>query len=180
MMHFLDIGANIGQTFDWYLLKTTNFDNCHIWCFEPSIRHLDHLRVRCRAIMEHNDHSFKITICPFALSDFNGFAPIYETVDSLGDSLFETSCERPVELFCGVVNVAEFINKMIPTEDQMVIKVDAEGNEIKIVNAILDCPEIVSRIHKLMIEFHAITHEFADDLIDRIRSKNITLEMWTL
>ena len=36
--HFFDIGANIGQTFDDFLTKTTAFDGWDVWCFEPSPR----------------------------------------------------------------------------------------------------------------------------------------------
>ena len=38
-LHFFDVGANVGQTFDDYLTKQPRFDGCHVWCFEPSPRH---------------------------------------------------------------------------------------------------------------------------------------------
>lgn len=180
MIHFLDIGSNIGNTFDWYLLKTTDYDNCHIWCFEPSPRHLDHLRVRCRSIIDHNEHSFKITICSFALSNFTGFAKIFETADSLGDSLFETSVERPVELMCGVVDAAKFIREEIPAPDRVVLKIDPEGSELNIIDSILAAPDVLSRVHKVMIEFHSITHPECERIFERLREASIPFQEWKL
>lgn len=180
MIHFLDIGSNIGNTFDWFLLKTTDYDNCHIWCFEPSPRHLDHLRVRCRSVMTHNDHSFKITICAFALSNFTGFSKIFETSDSLGDSLFETTVDRPIELMCGVVDAAEFIRKAIPAPDRVVLKIDPEGSEANIIDSILAAPDVLSRVDKVMIEFHAITHPECERIFGKLTKSGISFTEWKL
>ncbi len=182
MNHFLDIGANVGNTFDWYLMKTTDYDGWHVWCFEPSIRHLEALRARCSQIMANNEHNYTITICPFALSDFTGYSKIFETVDSLGDSLNETSYTRPFEILCGVMHAAEFIADMIPPPERMVLKVDPEGSEIKILNSILQSHfrSIVERIDKILVEFHDVTMPFYDEMCARIKSENIPIELWTL
>jgi FkbM family methyltransferase len=181
MNHFLDIGANVGNTFDMYLLKTNEYDGYHIWCFEPSPRHISALRQRCREIMSHNDHNFTITVCPFALSDYTGYAQVYETVDTLGDSLNETSMDRPIELMCGVVSARDFIMSEIPPLDKMVVKIDVEGSELKIVDSILLCGERVkTQIDKVLIEFHACTQPFQDEITLKIKQENIPVVWWTL
>lgn len=179
MKHFFDVGANIGSTFDWYLFKTTDYDNCYIWCFEPSPRHIDHLRVKCRSIMDHNYHSFKIAVCSFGLSNFTGFSRLYETTDMLGDSLLPTGYERRIELMCGVVDTAEFIKKNIPAEDRVVLKIDTEGSEVQIVDSILRS-EVKSRIEKVMIEFHKDTENEMKSMLGKLDSAGIEWEPWLL
>lgn len=180
MVHFFDIGANIGSTFDWYLFKTTDYDNCHIWCFEPSPRHIDHLRVKCKSIMDHNYHSFKITVCAFGLSNFTGCAKLFETTDMLGDSLLPTRYERPVELMCGVMDAAQFIKENFSVEDRIVLKIDAEGSEVQIVDSILNSPWATNRIEKLMIEFHQDTENEMKSMLGKLDSAGIKWESWLL
>lgn len=180
MRHFLDVGANSGQTFDWYLLKTDWYDGWHIWCFEPSVRHLQTLRSRCLEIMDNNSHNFTITVCPFALSDFTGYTKLFETHDHLGDSLINTGYPNRVETFCGVVDAAKFIQSEIPVSDKMVLKVDTEGSEIRILDSILNCASVLSRVEAVYIEFHAITMSKSQQIIEKLKAANIRVESWTL
>ena len=179
MNHFLDIGANIGNTFDWFLLKTNEYDGFHIWCFEPSPRHLTELRKRCQTIVENNEHNYAITICPFGLSDFNGHAPLFETHDSLGDSLYETSFDRPIDLLCAVFEASEFIMEEIP-EGRLTLKIDPEGSETEIMNSIMRVPEIMSRIDKILIEFHTITAPQAERIRTQLAEEKIPVVDWVL
>lgn len=130
--------------------------------------------------MDHNDHSFKITICAFALSNFTGFSKIFETSDSLGDSLFETTVDRPIELMCGVVDAAEFIRKAIPAPDRVVLKIDPEGSEANIIDSILAAPDVLSRVDKVMIEFHAITHPECERIFEKLTKAKIPFTEWKL
>ena len=48
MKHFLDIGGNNGQTFDYLDTLDRSFKDHTFWVFEPSPRHFDSLLKKCK------------------------------------------------------------------------------------------------------------------------------------
>src|SRR5882757_10487405 len=114
MNHFFDVGANCGQTFDDFLCPTTEFDGWHIWCFEPSPRHLPALMEKCSSVADR----FKISICPFGLWDYNGIRKLWEKDDPRGDSFGEhlnstANLQRGWEMLVPVASISQFIPSRI-------------------------------------------------------------------
>ncbi len=193
MMHFFDIGSNIGSTFDNYLLKTNDYDGWHIWCFEPSPRNITALRDRCADIILDTKHDYKITICPFALAAKTQWRKLYEKSTSEGDSLFETTFVGDVEvinqpiialdIICTTVNVVDFMLLAIPEGEKVVLKIDCEGAEYEIMVAIMASPPALSRIERVLIEYHGLEHHETDlrlRLSKEFLRLNISVSEWTL
>ena len=81
MNYFFDIGANIGQTFDWFLAKTNEYDGWTVWCFEPSPRYMAGLI--CTAARFRSRYRIA-----FAVSGADGLAGFYEKLDPLAFRVF--------------------------------------------------------------------------------------------
>lgn len=192
MNHFFDIGANVGQTFDDFLLKTNEYDGWHVWCFEPSARHIPALLERTAALSDR----FTIHVCAFGLSDQTGPFEFYEKIDPRGDS-FEhylasgsnvtDNVDRKVKHLSFCMNAAEFIEQYIPEGDRIWLKVDAEGSEYRILTAILNRAgwdnDLSRRFLGASVEWHRIK-ELGDgvlgtaDLCNRYRERNLVLGTW--
>jgi len=191
MIHFFDIGANIGQTFDDYLLQTAAFDGGTIWCFEPSPRHISALREKCEQ-MATAGHHWRINICPFGLSDRTGWQRVFEKNDPRGDSFFSElylnqhyidNRETSVSSIGMVHNIGYFILSNILPPDRLTIKIDAEGSEFPILECLLLFPDIWPTIDCLLVEWHST--EGANDrdnqrgtLVSRIGEAGIKLDGW--
>jgi FkbM family methyltransferase len=191
MRHFFDIGANTGQTFDWYLLKTNDYDGWHVWCFEPSAQNISALRKRCLEIVANNEHGYKITLCPFGLSDAIRWPRIHETVDTLGDSIpaltfvGDIQVEKLVselDVRCAVCDAANFILENTNRDDEIVLKIDCEGSEFEILESLLYYPlTVLPRIKKILIEYHDPPRaERRDKILSRLDEANIPVEPWQL
>jgi FkbM family methyltransferase len=154
MTHFLDIGAHVGNTFDRFLCKITEFDGATIWAFEPSPRHLPGLM----ATAERYSKRFQIKICPFGLWNGSALLRFWEKDDSQGDSfcseLNQTqNLAAGYELMIPVVSITEFIRTHIPPDDSITIKLDAEGAEYAILDDLKESHQL-SQINKIMLEWH--------------------------
>jgi FkbM family methyltransferase len=182
--HFFDIGANVGQTFDWFLCTAHEFDGWAVWCFEPSPRHLPALIERAN---KEGDR-FKIRICPFGLSGRTETIRFHEKNDPRGDS-FEANlatCENihtGYEIYAPTVSISEFIYRNINiAEDQIVIKCDAEGAEYYVLPDLQAHPDILQITRRIMVEWHHCdsAHKSAprDDVEKAFLAAGHPLEGW--
>lgn len=193
MRHFFDIGANIGQTFDDYLLKGDGFDGATIWCFEPSPRHLSQLRERLYDFAIDQNHKWKINLCPFGLGERNTWRPIHEKEDPRGDSFYADlylgekhivdRSDARIGVICPVVDVVDFISGNIIYPDTVAIKIDAEGSEFAILERILGAPDIHRNIEKVIVEWHGIGGEWVKEedkksIQQKLRNAGIIEEGW--
>ena len=183
MKHFFDIGANIGQTLDDYILpRVSEFDGWEIFCFEPSVRHLGELRDRCEQLASR--HNLTINLCSFGLYDRTGWLKLHEARDPLADSFFASPGVRKSKLtvLCPVVDVVDFILANVQHPDTVTVKIDAEGSEFPILERILGAPDIWRNIERVLVEWHS-TGPDSDDrrhrIEDRLKLVNIPLEEWT-
>jgi len=160
MNYFFDIGANVGQTFDDYLLKTHDYDGWQVVCFEPSPRHVPLLMERVSKLGDRYD----ISICPFAIAEHAGEALIYQKNDPRGDSLqlhlwqgqYVENADRNYKLCVKTETLPDFIQKHTLPHDNIVVKLDCEGAEYGILRSLLVNTWARERITKLMVEFHRI------------------------
>lgn len=155
MNHFIDGGANIGQTFD-LLIKTNKYDGWKIWCFEPSPRHFSELIKK----VDKYKNKYKIIICPFGLSNKTEFVSFYEKINTEGDS-FISSWNRNIatsgyEIISAQIDVVKFICDIIPNNDKITIKLDVEGYEYNILERILQSKQSLEKIDDIMVEWHNI------------------------
>ena len=184
--HFLDVGANIGQTFDDFLNKTKDFDGHHVWCFEPSPRHVPDLM----AVADKLSQRYKIHICPFGLSDQTTLAKFYQKDDGRGDSLAQflysdheaKNIEVGYELCVSVLSITDFLNFNTKPTDDVTIKLDCEGAEYGILSDLfINGGKLVERIEKVYLELHTTEYNHpknAQPLIVGLERMGISFEQW--
>jgi FkbM family methyltransferase len=181
MNHFFDIGANAGQTFDNFLVKTEEYDGWTVWCFEPSPRHFTSLLETVRRYRTR----YQIIICPFAVTEQSGFFTLYEKVDSQGDSLIEDfiveNATSGYTLSVLGASLSALLLHHIADSDKVVLKLDCEGAEYGILENLLAYPEVLPKISRLLVEWHAKAGEHAEEitsLCSRFRDAGKPLERW--
>ena len=180
-MHFFDIGANVGQTFDQFLSQTTEYDGWTIWCFEPSPRHFAQLLENCARYRDR----YIINICPFGIGEYSKLLRFYEKDDPMGDSFEERlwndhepkNINNGYTVIAHALSIQEVIDELIPEEDSVIVKLDVEGSEYGILESLaLDTPK---QIKKLLVEWHNIgsPHDTPENLVAR---QHVPVEGWYL
>jgi FkbM family methyltransferase len=157
--HFFDVGANVGQTFDDYLIpRAADFADHVIWCFEPSPRHLP-------ALMEKAHSSvFNVRICPFGLGGRTSAPVFFQKDDPRGDSFSPhlASDHVTANLLLGytlhgaVFAAGEFILAHTAPDDRITLKLDCEGSEYALLQALLLERDALARIENILVEWHTI------------------------
>lgn len=158
MRHYFDIGANIGQTFDWLPLQKEDYRDCVFWCFEASPRHFAALISKVQSL------SVQVRICPFAIADSNGVMPLLEKDDPMGDSLYPhlAAKHKPKNILNGygvtvaVKSLPDVILGLTQPGDEIILDIDAEGCEYGMLNALLKSVQARRRVKRIMVEFHFI------------------------
>jgi FkbM family methyltransferase len=184
MNHFFDIGTNTGQTFDDFLCKTNDFDDCKIWCFEPSPRHLGALLKK----VEEQRTRFKIAVCPFGFFGKAGTHKFYEKTDGRGDSFCETltmgygivpNADNGYEIVAASQVLSEFIIQHTLPEDRITLKIDCEGGEFSILRDLLAHPDALHRCIKIYVEWHMTEpNDEAHRLTDALAVAGHPIEQW--
>lgn len=187
MNHFLDIGANVGQTFDWFLNKTHDYDGWTVWCFEPSPRNLHALIDRAQRRELQHRHTLKI--CSFGIGGKWAAIPFFQTTNPVGDSFHKEyrvgtvvseNLKIPYELFGITMPLAEFLRVYIPEGDSCVIKLDCEGAEYEALRSLLCNLEQLKKCKKIMVEWHDTMNPDDDraKLTDVFKKIGYDLELW--
>jgi len=186
MKHFLDVGANIGQTFEDFLCKTEEFDGAHIWCIEPSPRHLTALMAECAK----QSPRFIPHVCPFGISDETTILPFYQKDDARGDSFcallgsyhWTENIPTGYTLHISVISICDFLNFYTKDGDEVTIKLDCEGSEYAILGKLfMEGARFAPRIKQIYLELHTTDHNTpknAEPLIHGLKQMGITIEKW--
>ena len=153
--HFLDIGANIGDTFGLFLNNNPKYNGCTVWCFEPSPKHYNELLQNARAA----SGLYNVVVCPFGVGGKTELLPFYEMVNNTSsDSLFRDVGGTPdptpkYQILASIVSICHIISN-IPSGDTITMKLDCEGAEFGIYEALLEQPELLQRIDCIYNEWH--------------------------
>ncbi|MDO9352175.1 MAG: FkbM family methyltransferase [Solirubrobacteraceae bacterium] len=147
----VDLGANIGISALYFL---TRDPSCRVWCFEPSPINLPRLR---DALAGYGD---RVVIDPRAVSDRDGKASFNaEPIGRYSGLLNEEYTEPVVNVIeVETVDINAVLRTILETERQIdVLKIDTEGSEASIIEAI--APSLLSRIREIYVEIDP-THSF--------------------
>ena len=186
MNHFFDVGANTGQTFADYLNKQPQFAGCEVWCFEPSPRHFGGLLGAAQIHAER----YHIHVCPFGLRGEAGVFPFYLKEDERGDS-FEhylgvgqevPNVKTGYILHVPAAKVDDFILANTNAGDKITLKLDCEGSEYGILQALACRHRALERVERIFVEWHSISPENPGKLMNHIMQAyellGHTLESW--
>jgi FkbM family methyltransferase len=178
MNYFFDVGANIGQTFYWYLEKTNEFDKWGVFCFEPSPRNLTQLTLEA----QKHTAKYNIVICPFGLGGDWEISKFYLKTDPAADSYSEKWLENEyssLQVLSSKIDISWFIKTYTTENDNIVLKLDCEGSEYEILKSLLQNQDLLSRISKIMVEWHG-QEKKKEELIESFKKINKSLEAWNL
>ncbi len=172
MKYFYDCGANIGQTFQWFLVPG-DFSQFHVVCFEPSPRNLTHLAMTCRSMV---GQFASVCVVPAALGR-PGLQRFYEGKTPMGDSLLAARAGADsLTIEAPTISLAEYMDTHTTADDDVVIKLDVEGAEADVLEDLIDDGP-VARVRRLLVEWHGTDPRQAV-LTDRYAAVGITLERW--
>jgi FkbM family methyltransferase len=161
MKHFFDIGGNAGQTFDYIETLGRDFSDYWFWVFEPSPRHFAKLLEKCARV------NYRVTVCPFGLGGKTELRRFYEKDDALGDSFQPVlasdhdvhNADNGYEIMGSVISLPEFILAHTKFGDEIILDIDAEGNEYEMLAALIHSPAL-NRVGEVMVEWHHVPEEF--------------------
>ena len=160
MKHFFDIGANVGQTFDYLATLNRDFREYRFWMFEPSPRHLLGLLAKCESVKDRYD----VTVCPFGVGRMSRSETFFEKDDVLGDSFHEWHASDHVpsnrsgsyKVRSAIVSIADVIADCTGPNDEIIMDIDAEGGEFEILDGLMRFPRLSCRVREIWVEWHRI------------------------
>jgi FkbM family methyltransferase len=160
MKHFLDIGGNNGQTFDYLDTLDRSFKDHIFWVFEPSPRHFDSLLKKCK----ERSNEYNIKVCPFGIGGKSEVRLFMEKDDLMGDSFQdELASDHAVfnvnngyAVYSYIMSITDFILKNTQPEDSIVLDIDCEGSEYEILFDLINSHDALSRVKEAWVEWHHI------------------------
>jgi FkbM family methyltransferase len=150
---FIDGGARIGETVEMFLNTRPDLKGCDVYFFECNNDHLDVLN----NIRETNqDYNFIIKNEAIWIED--GESDFYISIDRWGDAgctldpskREKLDMENPKRV--KTINFSNFINQF-SDDDHIIVKLDIEGAEYKVVNDLLNSG-VITKIKELHVEWH--------------------------
>lgn len=184
MKHFLDIGANRGDTFKLFLDTKEDYKDYKIWCFEPSIRHLPGLEELVKAYSD----KYQVHICPAAIGGESRVTQFYEKHCELCDSIFPEGDQnnkikkKPYGFLTSVLCITDVMNYICDIDEnaEFEIKLDCEGCEYEILREIVR-HKWQFKIITIHVEFHQSSFENQkQELIELYNRLGIPLVEWNL
>ena len=160
MKHFLDIGGNVGQTFDYLQTLERKFDDYKFWVFEPSPRHFAALIEKVKQYSKKYD----ICICPFGIGGITRTQLFFEKDDVMGDSFkFFTASDHVVYnvnngyiIHNYIMSLSQWLEQYTNDESKVVLDIDSEGAEYETLHDLLIHQKYLSRITDIWVEWHHV------------------------
>lgn len=143
---FLDVGCHTGQTL--YEVTRPHYGFRHIYAFEPMPVQFAHL---LRAYRSGFDN---VQLCDYGLGDSTRTATLYGANEHLESSIYadKNDVAAVMQTECCIVDASNWFKRHISEHDVVIMKINAEGSEIPIMNNLIDSGE-VHKIHNVMLDF---------------------------
>lgn len=150
---FIDGGARVGESIDELLEKRPDLSGCDVYLFECNCDHHDTLKNICETNKKYN-----FVLREEAIWDTEGEKDFYISVDIWGDlgcTLDPTKREK-LDLesprLVKTIRLSDFI-KTFETDDYIVLKLDIEGAEYRVVSDLINSGAI-EMVDELFVEWH--------------------------
>lgn len=156
---FLDLGANLGQAYDWFRKIYSN-KNIHFVLFEPNPFCCEKLRKRAEIIKGD------VELIEAAVGHYSGNTPLFGISEENGE-LYPVggSILRPVEkqdlgslnqreINVRVIDFCDYLKTKNHMFNKTIVKMDIEGAEILLLEKLMESG-IIHMIDVLYVEFHS-------------------------
>ena len=161
---FLDVGCHVGQTLDEVTRPKYQFRT--IYAFEPMAIQFQHIMRAYRAYEN-------VQVFDYGLGDSTRTATLYGANEHCESSIYadKNDVSTIMQTSCAIVEASNWFERNITEDDTVIMKINAEGSEIPIMNNLIDSG-LIHRIHNVMLDFDcrkvpSIAH-CEGDLIDRM------------
>ena len=152
----LDLGANQGF---FALFLCERVPGIRVHCFEPAAE----TRAQLLRNIESNGLGRTVSVYPFAISDRYTEATFHVTANSEHGSLFESQFSGSNAQKVECIPLSRAIELTQAGEIDL-LKIDVEGAEIEILEGA--APEIWSRIHRVVVEYHDLFRPGCRDRVE--------------
>ena len=145
MTCFLDVGSHDGQTLAEVIKSEYGFSD--IYAFEP-------MPVQYRHLQATYGHLENVHLLPYGLWDREGQHTVYGDNSRLEASMFPTKVDvdESVATKCLFLNASKVVSKFA---DPVVMKLNVEGAEVKILHNLLDSGAIFN-CESIMVDFDCV------------------------
>lgn len=169
---FLDVGGHNGQTLNEILSGKYSFDK--VYCFEPMPNQINYLN----SWFTEKGKPYGLEILNYGLLDETCQKIIYGTNEDMSASIFKDKnnvSNINHETICKFVSVSDFFKENIKEDDLVIMKLNCEGSEVIIINALLESGQL-NKVSNMMIDFdirkvNGHQHE-ADELLEKLKLNN--------
>ena len=137
---FIDVGAHVGETAEEAVLPKWNFDR--VYAFEPASRNVKVIR----EIPAEN-----LTIIPAGWWRENTFMDLHDPGE-IGASIHAAKRRTGAVERCEFLNAAEWMATHTDSDDEIWLKLNCEGSECEIIEA-LRVGGVLDRVSHLLVHF---------------------------
>ena len=144
-MIFLDVGAHRGQTLEEVVKAKYSWDR--VFAFEPMTQEYEYIRDTYRTVSY-------VWTCNIGLLDETGPQRLYGDNSKMEASIHSThkDADSSIVTECFFVEASEFFGTYIPSNAEVIMKLNCEGSEVKILRNLLQSGEI-NKVKNVMIDF---------------------------
>jgi len=178
---FIDAGAHAGEAISFYLDKNPTLKDCTVYFFEPNPQYANLLKE-----ME-NRKDYKIIYRPEAVWIKNEMLSFYIAKDQWGDvgsTLFadkkeQLELDRPLRV--KALDFAEFLTSNFSEKDYVIVKMDIEGAEYKVIEHLINT-QAINLINELWVEWHDMFYPDVDHFSVRYKlsGADVAVYHWEL
>ena len=147
---FLDIGFNKGQSVNHFIDIVPDYKEYEIHIFEPDKRNFPHIEKYCNKysnIVPHRDVVYTydgIIKFYYARASYGNTVVLEKTTGNISKGNFK-------ELPC--IDLAKFLIKNFTLDDYIILKMDIEGAEYKVIQHLIEA-DVIKYVDDLFVEFH--------------------------
>jgi len=139
----LDCGANIGQSYEWFMKNRDDSDEYEVHCFEPV------------PSFKHHFENKNLTFHSDAVWVEDGTIDFYDK-GGLSSTVYANKIDnqgKGTKITLGCIDFSKFIKDNFKLLDYMIVKMDIEGAEYKVIERMLE-KGTFEYIDEFYVEFH--------------------------
>ena len=178
---FIDAGAHSGESISYHLDKNPLLKGCKVYFFEPNPNYAEMLKQ-----MEGNK-TYEIIYKQEAVWIKNEELSFFISKDKWGDlgsTLLQEkneSLDRDHPLKVKAIDFAEFLTSNFSNEDYLIVKLDIEGAEYKVIEHLINT-KAIKLIDEIWVEWHDMFYKGIDHFAVRYKlgAQDVAVYKWDL
>lgn len=130
---FIDIGAGNGESTDFFLRNHPKSKEFDIFMFEPYRKNISRIKDRINL-------SYRVHLIEKCAYDVDGYVSYFlGKTATEGTTLFPKNRDKRCKIKLGAVDISKFISDTFTEDDEIILKVNINGDEYRIINHLRRC-----------------------------------------